>query len=625
MQTISYMVFLPVFVAFFLAVPLKQKISDLLPIVYIGAVVWILIFGVFDKLQLGVNLLIPLALLIVISIGFLKQKNIFTKKNIHLFFHPSVFLFMTFSIWMFDHSRQMRFKDWDEFSYWGTAVKGLFYYDSIGPFTPIEMSFPEYIPGLPLLSYITTQANGSWKESFVFWTYQIFILSLIFSLSEKLSWRRGKSLVISVLILLLTATIFFYSFQSVYADAILGILFGLLLVLASSKKIIENKTYLINFGFITFYISLIKDIGIYFSLLGSVVLIVNFYLNGKKSKSKLLKQTKWVIVTGAIFSPVIIFKIIWGSILQANELATSRSLPTLIADLLLNKNSLSLIPESQNIISNFVTRTTTGPITSINGFSLTAIHWLIIFSVLLILASFGRNLSLRPAIVVTIVFGFIGYLLALLFSYLTVFTTSEALGLASFERYVSIYLVGVFVFLSFLFVDSLEHFDKQVNLNVFSMVWICFLLLQSTPANLLSYVRNPNGASDQIREAFSAQSWLISEMNLNKGDRVWIIAQHTVGFEFFLFQYELLPAEVGKIPWSIGSTYGPGDIWTDPKITPEKWSAALNDFDYVLISNTTESFIKEFGYLFDSTAELDRPGFYKVEKLAESIQLTRVR
>ena len=140
----------------------------------------------------------------------------------------------------------------------------------------------------------------------------------------------------------------------------------------------------------------------------------------------------------------------------------------------------------------------------------------------------------------------------------------------------------------------------------------------------MSYVSDPNYASTQAISSFEDERKLINNMDLQVDDDVWIIAQHTVGFEFYFYNYELLPASVGRSPWSIGSTYGEGDIWTDASYTQEKWASKLIDYEYVFVHNVTESFINEFGEMFDDPKSLEVPGFYRVVRDLNRIKLLRV-
>ena len=187
------------------------------------------------------------------------------------------------------------------------------------------------------------------------------------------------------------------------------------------------------------------------------------------------------------------------------------------------------------------------------------------------------------------------------------------------------YLIGIVIYISHKVIGNLINLDGLRELSIATAVWMAIFMLQSSPGNLLTYLSNPSFQSDNWRNAYADRSWLIAEVNLPPESKVWIIAQHTVGFEFYLFQYELLPATVGKIPWSIGSISGPGDIWTDPTYDVEKWGEALTNYDYVFINNVTESFISEFGSMFEDPSTLDRPGIYKVDLIDSKINLVKIR
>jgi len=58
-QTLALFVILPILVAYLLAAIFRQQISEMLPISYILGVFWVFTFGLFDKLSLGVNLILP--------------------------------------------------------------------------------------------------------------------------------------------------------------------------------------------------------------------------------------------------------------------------------------------------------------------------------------------------------------------------------------------------------------------------------------------------------------------------------------------------------------------------------------------------------------------------------------
>ena len=85
-----------------------------------------------------------------------------------------------------------------------------------------------------------------------------------------------------------------------------------------------------------------------------------------------------------------------------------------------------------------------------------------------------------------------------------------------------------------------------------------------------------------------------------------------------------MPASVGPVPWSIGSAYSDGDIWTDTKVTAEKWDGWLDEYEYVYVNKVTESYIEEFGSLYEDPASMTTPGFYKVVHNGSGNKLVRI-
>jgi hypothetical protein len=227
-------------------------------------------------------------------------------------------------------------------------------------------------------------------------------------------------------------------------------------------------------------------------------------------------------------------------------------------------------------------------------------------------------------ICVTLMFGAVAYLGTLWLSYLIVFSPGEGTGSASFERYVFTYFLGILFYLNYRFTQSVYAFSTKTDFSVFTSVWVVFLMWQSSPANLLSYLNNPSSASDIWMTGFNDQRKIIKDMQLKVDDDVWIISQHTQGFEYYFLKYELLPASVGPVPWSIGSASDDGDIWTDSKIDSEKWNKMLDIYDFVYVNQVSDSYISEFGSLYDDPESLASPGFYKVSHNESGNILIRV-
>ena len=138
-------------------------------------------------------------------------------------------------------------------------------------------------------------------------------------------------------------------------------------------------------------------------------------------------------------------------------------------------------------------------------------------------------------------------------------------------------------------------------------------------------LRAPQDKGFESRTPFAPVLAAIETANIPEGAKVYIITQHKVGYEYYVIRYEMIGAQFAAVPFSIGSPFAEsGDAWTDPTVDAEKWSKTLLDFDYVVLYNSTESFINEFSSLFKEGI-VEENSVYKVVKLGNDSLLTKIQ
>ena len=245
-----------------------------------------------------------------------------------------------------------------------------------------------------------------------------------------------------------------------------------------------------------------------------------------------------------------------------------------------------------------------------------------------------RNISIGVTLLITTA----GYFGLILISYLTVFGPGEAANLASYGRYIGTWYQGLLLFITFLIlaelsfvkffdttdIDNTQNEYAKIRRQV-SLYLVAFLVLISFSSimNSIILLRTDQFKGQQYRTPFEPIVKAIDMADIPKGSKIWIIAQHTVGFEYYVLRYEMIDAKFGTVPWSIGSPNGKGDIWTDSDYTAQTWAEELNGFDYVLLYSASENFYTEFGALFESGI-VDTNSIYKVEKGDGSISLSKI-
>ena len=255
--------------------------------------------------------------------------------------------------------------------------------------------------------------------------------------------------------------------------------------------------------------------------------------------------------------------------------------------------------------------------------------WIGIFAVLAILYLYKSkskiDFLLRLSGSISLLLGAFLYLFVLFLSYLTVFEGQNAASLTSFDRYIRTYLSAILLFFTFMAVPELQKIQyKRIRISMLGAnnsshriaaltIFLSALLFTFDNQGRLSlYAENPADYSTRVRIPYNDLAKRFKHAEFNEDDKIWIITQHKHGFEFYLLQYEIFPAFVPEQPFSIGTPYNSEDIWTDTSMTKARWDAELDDFDFVVVFNSTQTFIDEFGSLFEDPESLNAQGIYRV-------------
>jgi hypothetical protein len=616
----------------------KLSIADYIPISIFIALIWTTIFGIFNQLLLGAILLLPTSLLIFVLLWKFKpnlQPINYLKELLSL----PILVFLILTAWTFKHSQGMQFTEWDEFTHWGYIVKSMNFYDVLGPNSPTQLNSPEYPPGLAILSYLIVKIGGNWDEADVIWGYQLLFISMLIPIIKNFNYKKSISFLLSFSLLIFGSVVFYDLFKTIYSDPILSIIFGFTLFLATSKEITTNRYILINLMIVAIAMMLIKDIAIYFTMIPIFIALMNKFMHEKStgySARSLISRT--VVRFGISLFAVLLTRYIW-SIYVSNGItkgATDFSNETAK----LASSGILSNPNFESIKTIFIERVLHGGSLGIAGFQLNTIEWILVIAILLVVLSFTqeeRESRKREYFNSSaILLGAFGYLVVLFVVYLIVYSGANATGLTSYERYVSTYFSGVIFYLVARSTIQLSKINDEtttqnnkslsllnIRIPTIAVGLIVLLMFQSPSGYITAYISKPNEYSDALRSGFTNIKDKIRFAKFTQEDRVWIITQHLIGFEFYLIQYEALPASVGRIPFSLGSPSGPGDIWTEPKMTLSEWDTALDNYDYVIVYRATDSFIAEYGSLFEDPESLVEQGIYRVVHGPERNQLIK--
>ena len=236
------------------------------------------------------------------------------------------------------------------------------------------------------------------------------------------------------------------------------------------------------------------------------------------------------------------------------------------------------------------------------------------------LAKAGRRLYCG-AMMGIVCLGFCGYLAALLLSYLIVFTEYEGVRLASFERYLSTYLVA---WASFVLVKLFDGSDAWRHRMGAVVAVVCFLMLTGmTSGQFQKELRGirSGGPDHSLRldiESFAAEI----KKHIHPSDKTYFVAQNSNGLERVMFYYAMLPNTVStKWCWSLGQKYFDGDVWT----CNQSLQDLIGDFEYLALYRGDDQFWRDNKSYFDPTSIDERRGLYKVDRKNGQILLRRVK
>jgi hypothetical protein len=626
--TVVFVIFL---VAALLAWITKINIAFLFaPSIFLIAL-WEFIFGLSGFLNLGMETLVLFScsttlILLIKSVQF--RASIL--RNLYL---PSTIAFFLLATISFLKSKDWVLYQWDEFTHWGHVVRIMYKYAELGPGTPTDYAAENYPPALSLFQYFVIDFSSGWREGLLYWSLHLIVISIIVSVLAKCSYKNFAEIILKLFVALVASLAFLNNFDTIYADPTLAITFGFLIVIAINASFLDGRWALI-FAASSAFATLIKPIGIYLALSAILINIVATLFTLKfESIKKVIVSFRPALTSLATVGAA---WMAWGYYLSSLSSA-SYSLRGGVPNAFNSSGREEFVSGVTSSFTRALFQTGLNPISWSN---MPASKWTIVcilfFAIWMYLN--GRDKIRRNfAIGITLFATSAGYLAVLLYSYLTVFGPGEAAGLASFSRYVATWYQGVFFAIVLLILSELNFGDdfksnllSDSNLRIsntkrrISILLITFMAL-NTVSSIGLYVnllRSPQFKGSEWREPFAPMIKAIKEAGIPEGSKVYIITQHKIGWEFYVLRYELIGAQFGEMPFSIGTPYGEGDNWTEPTMTVDRWSKTLRDFDFVVLYITTESFNKEYSSLFKGGV-VEANTVYKVEKLAKTVVLSK--
>ncbi len=580
-----------------------------------ASVLVIVLFGVADLLSLGFGAFYLMAAGGLAAVLLIKRPS--PGELCRRMLQPGFVFFLLASVAFFLLLQHINpgFRYWDEYSFWGTAAKTMHMERQLHTLVDTSMTRSAYLPGLPTVGVLFQYFTPEFSEWKVYLGYDLLMMAAMSALFGANRWRNiGANLAAAAFSLLALYGFYhgsegFIFYANAYADFPLGVMFGGALL---CWFLPENKG---RGEFISAALALVmltgtKDMGFALGLVAAGIITVDIWLSGRwpfmvSAKGRGAKAARALLVPAVLMGVVVLvyqgwllhFTAVTG--VASGEIGYEYSVFQMIKgqDPYFNemlRQMFEALPVRQIICF--------GPMT-------TMIVVLTLVPVVSGLVTRKLKKALRGAALgLLLCAGFFAFYLFYTYLYAAVF--SHSYSLTSYGRYMSSYAVGWLMAAAGAALGELGNCGVRHLERAFGTAAIAAYIASIfyfTPVHPDQYLLTSSKIWGRTQKMELAQ--VIEEdyqrfgQNLTVEDRIYFICQDSDGGEWFMFNYEFLPAYtvstfgggnlVGELGGEDASIY-------DVVATPESFCAYLieQQVDYLYVIKSNEFLQAEFGPLF---------------------------
>ena len=591
--------------AIMLKIILKNKIEENIPIAVTVIILITYIFGLFDKLKIGIIItqIITIINSIIIIYYTVKRKCKIKKQDIMT---PGIIIYGLLWIVFIIFNKERVFIEYDEFSHWGLIVKNMYETGNYGIGNIIE--YNEYPPFVSVFQYMLLILKRAYSEDTIIIGLNILYLTFLIPLLKNIKWDKSLRKLIILIPLILIIPIIFYNdfYTTLFVDGFLACILAFIIYNWFERSSITNKISVI-LGCVALILSKSICIGYIIVLLAMFIIDTLTEKTDKTMKKNNIKLILIIIILTGIFYGT------WEMKMQLNN-----------AQIKWNKQEIS-IQNMKNIIEGegeYYQKTTIkrylselftehGNLTSRNLNAINLLMLLIFFNI------FVYNLLIKKEnkkkfliISTTLIISWFISIMILLIIYLFVFTPQEAVILACYERYLS--TIPLAIILLNIFIIEENYREKNIRISYICM--IIAILITFLPIDIISKNYIQNEANKQERIEYRKRYSEISKYKnkIDKNDKVYYISNLVDNREITIAKYEFLPFKIGNESSKL-------------TMTKEEFEKKLKreNYEYVYISTTDRFLEKDYNSLFEN-GKIEEKTMYKIIDKEGEILLTKI-
>ena len=616
------------------AVRFRRRFEAIIPITCISIVLVLFLFGLLGQMLWGVYAVIVVALGIYVYGGCLclvappserKEHSRCLARNL---FTPGLFIFLAYFCFFYLGDFNLRATVTDEFTHWMYCIKTTTYLNDFSTNPAAYSAYPSYPPGMCLFQYffqkiyLLTKPGMPFSEWRAYLAYQVLLVSLGMPFLQRLSFKRPLEMLLNASIPIFIHLPFFfgYNFAGVMIDAFVGAAAGysFAMVLLGS-----DSDYLtpISVSMYCAMLVLSKDVGMFFACFAAVAYLLRclFVLSARKSPSEPGNTCRSVLLMGLPMASALMAKLLWkikvatsGCFIQFNNRIDLLSYTKMF---FLHNDSTyrqTVVDRFKEAFFSYRIFYYPVPVTYFFAFCL--------FTLLLVLAIWGliRRGFPKEATVSTALLLYLSlciYIYSMGATYVYNFIEREALELASYDRYIRMSFLAVWIVIWLTFCCLISQIKSSVRSSLWALVCLTALYAVTPVHDVLAFItREDVDQSYVCRGKFIPLAELLED-SCGEGDRIYLICQSDVHHARLAMRLNAYPSHLSS---SMGERFGPNDTKIDDiqfrNVSPgDWWSCLCSNYDYVAILTADDYFINTYGALFEDDAEIADNTLFRVD------------
>lgn len=446
----------------------KKFYESLAPSIILHGLITLISWFIFNDLRIGCYFYIFVSLAYIIFKTFSTiSKN--EKLDIGWFKDKTFAIFIILFVVLCTINQGRRFFHWDEYGHWGMFIKETFRLNKYFSVSRIPYAHKDYVSFTTIIMYNFLKVARKFEESFCFTAMTTFLFSMILPIfsyikfeTQKLISKTNIKSIIFMVFVFSVPYLFPYApfFISILADAALGTALFYCLYVVCTQTEGNDKYYLFLSTLSLTSLALVKMDG--FAFIPGVLLFM-FLLGYRKPLSYITPVTVSLTVWACL--NIYITKYAYNPGIQGYGGVKATDILDVIT---LNTQRIPYIKEVLNNYLDYL----------VNNKCFLGISY-VTSGLIVLFVIFSLALISKEKEIVTwgigIFLAYIYRILLMFFLYATRFPKEEAIALASYDRYMSSFLIGMHFFAAFVIIKCYYNIKCKSLVSMFIALYICFV------------------------------------------------------------------------------------------------------------------------------------------------------